>query len=167
MAFELFTDRARKIMALANQEAQRLNDEYIRTEHMLLGLLAEDSCTAVYILKELNVDIQNLRLDIKNLVRSASISTKQNKSTPSRAKFVIECALEEARGMNFNYVGTEHILLGLLREKEGVAAQVLIKAGLNLEIVRNKVLIRSKDRFGDPNNKPDSIFCNRSQYLTD
>ncbi len=139
--FERFTDRARKVMALANQEAQRFNHEYIGTEHILLGLVKEGSGVGATVLKNLDVDIKKLRLEIEKLVKSGPDMVTMGKlpQTP-RAKKVVEYAIEEARALNHNYVGTEHILLGLLRESEGIAAQVLMNLGLKLEEVRQEVL---------------------------
>ncbi|MCK5225888.1 MAG: ATP-dependent Clp protease ATP-binding subunit [Planctomycetes bacterium] len=139
--FERFTDRARKIMALANQEAQRFNHEYIGTEHILLGLVKEGSGVGATVLKNLDVDIKKLRLEVEKLVKSGPDMVTMGKlpQTP-RAKKVVEYAIEEARTLNHNYVGTEHILLGLLRESEGIAAQVLMNLGLKLEDVRQEVL---------------------------
>jgi ATP-dependent Clp protease ATP-binding subunit ClpC len=139
--FERFTDRARKVMALANQEAQRFNHEYIGTEHILLGLVKEGSGVGANVLKNLDVDIKKLRLEIEKHVKSGPDMVTMGKlpQTP-RAKKVIEYAIEEARSLNHNYVGTEHILLGLLRETEGIAAQVLVAIGLKLEDVRQEVL---------------------------
>jgi ATP-dependent Clp protease ATP-binding subunit ClpC len=139
--FERFTDRARKVMALANQEAQRFNHEYIGTEHILLGLVKEGSGVAANVLKNMDVDLKKLRLGIEKLVKSGPDMVTMGKlpQTP-RAKKVIEYAIEEARSLNHNYVGTEHILLGLLRETEGIAAQVMMNLGLKLEDVRQEVL---------------------------
>jgi ATP-dependent Clp protease ATP-binding subunit ClpC len=139
--FERFTDRARKVMALANQEAQRFNHEYIGTEHILLGLVKEGSGVGATVLKNLDVDIKKLRLEVEKLVKSGPDMVTMGKlpQTP-RAKKVIEYAIEEARSLNHNYVGTEHILLGLLRETEGIAAQVVMSLGLKLEDVRQEVL---------------------------
>jgi len=139
--FERFTDRARKVMALANQEAQRFNHEYIGTEHILLGLVKEGSGVGATVLKNLDVDLRKLRLEVEKLVKSGPDMVTMGKlpQTP-RAKKVIEYAIEEARSLNHNYVGTEHILLGLLRETEGIAAQVLMQLGLKLEDIRQEVL---------------------------
>ncbi|MCC6240170.1 MAG: ATP-dependent Clp protease ATP-binding subunit [Phycisphaerales bacterium] len=139
--FERFTDRARKVMALANQEAQRFNHEYIGTEHILLGLVKEGSGVGANVLKNLDVDLRKVRLEVEKLVKSGPDMVTMGKlpQTP-RAKKVIEYAIEEARNLNHNYVGTEHLLLGLLREHDGVAAQVLMNLGLKLEDVREEVL---------------------------
>jgi len=139
--FERFTDRARKVMALANQEAQRFNHEYIGTEHILLGLVKEGSGVGANVLKNLDVDLRKVRLEVEKLVKSGPdmVTMGRLPQTP-RAKKVIEYAIEEARNLNHNYVGTEHLLLGLLREQDGVAAQVLMNLGLKLEEVREEVL---------------------------
>src|SRR5881275_2386104 len=137
--YERFTDRARKVMQLANQEAQRFNHEYIGTEHILLGLVKEGSGVAANVLKNLDVDLRKIRLEVQKIVQtgpgSEMVTMGKLPQTP-RAKKVIEYSIEEARNLNHNYVGTEHLLLGLLREQEGVAAQVLMNLGLSAERVR-------------------------------
>ncbi len=139
--YERFTDRARKVMQLANQEAQRFNHEYIGTEHILLGLVKEGSGVAANVLKNLDIDLRKIRLEVEKIVQTGPDMVTMGKlpHTP-RAKKVIEYSIEEARNLNHNYVGTEHLLLGLLREQEGVAAQVLMNLGLKLEDVREEVL---------------------------
>ncbi len=139
--YERFTDRARKVMQLANQEAQRFNHEYIGTEHILLGLVKEGSGVAANVLKNLDIDLRKIRLEVEKIVQSGPDMVTMGKlpQTP-RAKKVIEYSIEEARNLGHNYVGTEHLLLGLLREQEGVAAQVLQNLGLKLEDVREEVL---------------------------
>jgi len=139
--YERFTDRARKVMQLANQEAQRFNHEYIGTEHILLGLVKEGSGVAANVLKNLDIDLRKIRLEVEKLVQSGPemVTIGKLPQTP-RAKKVVEYSMEEARNLNHNYVGTEHILLGLLREQEGVAAQVLMNLGMKLEDVREEVL---------------------------
>ncbi len=139
--FERFTERARKVMALANQEAQRFNHEYIGTEHVLLGLVKEGSGVGASVLKNLGVDLHKVRIGVEKLVKTGPDMVTMGKlpQTP-RAKKVIEYSIEEARNLNHNYVGTEHLLLGLLREPNGVAGQVLMDLGLKLEDVREEVL---------------------------
>ncbi len=141
--YERFTDRARKVMQLANQEAQRFNHEYIGTEHVLLGLVKEGSGVAANVLKNLDIDLRKIRLEVEKIVQHGpggeQVVMGRLPHTP-RAKKVIEYSIEEARNLNHNYVGTEHLLLGLLREQEGVAAQVLMNLGLKLEDVREEVL---------------------------
>ena len=139
--FERFTDRARKVMALANQEAQRFNHEYIGTEHILLGLVKEGSGVGANVLKNLGVDLHKVRVEVEKLVKAGPDMVTMGKlPTTPRAKKVTEYAIEEARNLNHNYIGTEHLLLGLLREHDGVAAQVLMNLGLKLEEVREEVL---------------------------
>ncbi len=139
--FERFTERARKVIALANQEAQRFNHEYIGTEHILLGLVKEGTGVGANVLKNLGVELHKVRMEVEKLVKAGPDMVTMGKlpQTP-RAKKVIEYSIEEARNLNHNYVGTEHILLGLLREHDGVAAQVLMNLGLKLEEVREEVL---------------------------
>jgi len=128
-------------MALANQEAQRFNHEYIGTEHILLGLVKEGSGVGANVLKNLGVDLHKVRIEVEKLVKAGPDMVTMGKlpQTP-RAKKVIEYSIDEARNLNHNYVGTEHLLLGLLREHEGVAAQVLMNLSLKLEEVRDEVL---------------------------
>jgi len=139
--FERFTDRARKVMALANQEAQRFNHEYIGTEHILLGLAEEGAGCAANVLKTLGLDLGKLRREVEKLVKTGPEPGTMGKlpQTP-RAKRVIEFAIEESRRLHHKYVGTEHLLLGLLRERDGVAAQVLMNLGVKLETVRDELL---------------------------
>jgi len=139
--YERFTDRARKVMQLANQEAQRCNHEYIGTEHVLLDLIREGSGVAANALKNLDVDLLRIRLEVEKLIPNGPDRVTMGKppQTPL-AKKVIEYSMEEARNLNHNYVGTEHILLGLIREQEGVASQVLRNFGLKLEILRQEIV---------------------------
>lgn len=137
--YERFTDRACKVMQLACQEAMRLNHEYLGTEHILLGLIKEDAGVAVYVLKNLDIDLHKLRMEVGKILQPGPETVIMGKlpQTP-RAKKVIECSIEEARSLNHNCVGTEHLLLGLLRHADNVAAQVLMNLGLKLEDVREE-----------------------------
>ncbi len=139
--FDRFTDRARKVMNLAKQEAQRLNHEYIGTEHILLGLIQEGSGVAASVLKNLGVDLKKIRNEIEKIVKGSPtmVSMSTLPFTP-RAKKVLELALEEASQLGHNYIGTEHLLLGLIKENEGIAARVLTNLGVKLEEVREEVL---------------------------
>lgn len=139
--YERFTDRARKVMQLANQEAQRFNHEYIGTDHILLGLVKEGSGVAANVLKNLDVDLRKIRLEVEKLVQSGPEMVTMGKlpQTP-RAKKVIELAIENARALNHSYVDTEHLLLGMLAEKDGIACQVLTAMGLDYDIVRNGIV---------------------------
>ena len=174
--FERLTDRARKVMALANQEAQRFNHEYIGTEHILLGLVKEGSGVGANVLKALEIDLRKVRLEVEKLVKSGPEMVTMGKlpQTP-RAKKVLEYAIEEARHLNHNYVGTEHLLLGLLREQDGVAAQVLMNLGVKLEEGREEVLnllgagIESEDMedIGEgPDESPSSSSPRRGKSKT-
>jgi ribosomal protein L37AE/L43A len=139
--YERFTDRARKVIQLANQEAKRINHEYIGTEHILLGLVKEGSGVAANVLKQLDIDLHKIHLEVEKIIPSGpDRETVRKLPMTPRAKKVIEYSREEARKLNHNYVGTEHILLGLIHEGEGVAAQVLMNLGLKLEDVREAVL---------------------------
>jgi ATP-dependent Clp protease ATP-binding subunit ClpA len=138
--YECFTDRARKVLKLANEEARRAHHEYIGTEHLLLGLVKEGTGVAAQTLMNLDVDLLKIRSEIEKVIQPGPnrIALGKRPQTP-RAKKVIQYSIEEARHLNHNYVGTEHLLLGLLREQEGLAAQVLLNLGLNLEDVRAEV----------------------------
>ncbi|MEE8106221.1 MAG: Clp protease N-terminal domain-containing protein [Planctomycetota bacterium] len=139
--FDRFTDRARKVMGFARQESLRLKHDYIGTEHMLLGLIQEGSGVASDVLKNLDVDLKTVRREVEKLVSYGTtvISMGQLPFTP-RGKKVLEFALEEASNFGHNYIGTEHLLLGLIREREGIAAQVLKVIRVRLEDVREEVL---------------------------
>src|SRR5262245_13073519 len=138
----LFTDSARMVMRLANQEAQRFNHEYIGTEHILLGLVREGSGVASKVLKTLNVNRRQVRLEVEKIVQSGpDVVTRSPLPQTAGAKKVIEYAVEEARNLGHDYIGTEHLLLGLLREQEGVAAQVLMNLGLKPEAAREELQI--------------------------
>ncbi|MGR3309803.1 MAG: ATP-dependent Clp protease ATP-binding subunit [Candidatus Brocadiales bacterium] len=139
--FDRFTDRARKVMTLAREEARKFNHEYIGTEHILLGLVKEGSGVAANVLQNLDIALKKIRIEIEKIVQTGPdlVSVGQLPFTP-RVKKVLEYAMDEARNFNHNYIGTEHILLGLLREQEGVAAQVLLNLGVKLEDVREEVI---------------------------
>ena len=139
--FERFTDRARKVMALANQEAQRLDHAHLGTEHVLLGLIKEGSGVGANVLKNFDIDLKKVRVEVEKLAQKKGDSSPSGKlpQTP-RTKQVIGYAIEEARSLSHNYVGTEHLLLGLIRETEGIASKVLQSLGLKLEEVRQALL---------------------------
>lgn len=141
--YERFTDRARKVIHFANLEAQRFNRPYIGTEHILLGLVKEGAGVTANVLKNLDIDLRKIDLEVEKLVPSVPnpVHMGELPHTP-RARNVIEYAIEEAVSLEApdHYVGTEHILLGLVRESEGVAAQVLMNLGLELDQVRAEVL---------------------------
>ncbi|HEX5011167.1 MAG TPA: ATP-dependent Clp protease ATP-binding subunit [Planctomycetota bacterium] len=139
--FDRFTDRARKVMNLAKSEAQRLNHEYIGTEHILLGLVQEGSGVAANVLRNMGIDLKRIRAEIEKLVKGSSTMVPMgNLPFTPRAKKVLELSLEEASQLGHNYIGTEHLLLGLIKESEGIAARVLTNLGVKLEDVREEVL---------------------------
>jgi ATP-dependent Clp protease ATP-binding subunit ClpC len=141
LRYEQFSDEGKKVMQLAEQEAHRFNHEYIGTEHILLGLIREDSCVAANVLKNLDVDRRKIRLEVEKLVQYGfDMIIMGNLPQTPRAKRVIEYSIEEARKLNHNHVGGEHILLGLLREQEGVGGVVLTNFGLTMENARKEVI---------------------------
>ncbi|MEO6711168.1 MAG: Clp protease N-terminal domain-containing protein, partial [Planctomycetota bacterium] len=139
--FDRFTDRAKKVMNLARQEAQRFNHEYLGTEHILLGLVQEGSGVAANVLKNMAIDLNKIRAEVEKIVKTGPtmVTMGQLPFTP-RAKKVLELSMEEASNLGHNYIGTEHLLLGLIKENEGIAAQVLLNLGVKLEDVREEVL---------------------------
>ncbi|MBC7334144.1 MAG: NDP-hexose 4-ketoreductase, partial [Actinobacteria bacterium] len=132
--FERFTERARKVVVRAQDEARFLKQNYIGTEHLLLGLIDEKEGIASRVLIELGVSLEEIRAAVKDAVTEGSSETYEHIPFTPRAKKVLELSLREALQMGHNYIGTEHILLGLLREGEGVAARVLNSFGITLEM---------------------------------
>jgi ATP-dependent Clp protease ATP-binding subunit ClpC len=138
--FDKFTGRARKVLSLAQEEAQRFQHNYIGTEHLLLGLVREGEGVAAKVLLKLGVQLQKVRDSVEFIIgRGDRIVLGEIGLTP-RAKKVIELAVDEARRMNHHYIGTEHLLLGLLREGEGIGAGVLESLGVRLEIARKETI---------------------------
>ena len=138
--FERFTDRARRVVVLAQEEARGLNHNYIGTEHILLGLIHEGEGVASKALESLGVSLQNVREQVQEIIGQGQQSPTGHIPFTPRAKKVLELSLREALQLGHNYIGTEHILLGLIREGEGVAAQVLVKLGADLARVRQQVI---------------------------
>ncbi|MCG2713615.1 MAG: ATP-dependent Clp protease ATP-binding subunit [Candidatus Omnitrophica bacterium] len=139
--FNRFTERARKVIILAKEEARRFNHDYIGTEHILLGLIREGEGVAAAVLQKLGVSLENIRLEVEKLVQPGP-TTQIIGDIPftPRAKKALELAAEEARSLGHNYIGTEHLLLGLIREGEGISSQVLLNLGMDLNSVRNEVM---------------------------
>ncbi len=139
--FNRFTERARKVIILAKEEARRFNHDYIGTEHILLGLVREGEGVAAAVLQKVGVSLESIRLEIEKLVQPGP-TTQIIGDIPftPRAKKALELSAEEARSLGHNYIGTEHLLLGLIREGEGIASQVLLNLGLDLNRVRNEVM---------------------------
>src|SRR5437870_4792982 len=138
--FERFTERARQVVVLAQEEARTLKHNYIGTEHILLGLLREEEGLAARVLEGLEITVEEVRAQVIRIVGSGEeVTTGQIPFTP-RAKKVLELALREALSLGHNYIGTEHILLGLVRENEGVAARILLDFDADSEKIRNEVI---------------------------
>jgi ATP-dependent Clp protease ATP-binding subunit ClpC len=137
-----FTERVRKVLAMAREEAARLHHEYVGTEHILLGLIREGEGVAATVLQNLSVELDDIQQKIEETVKKGKAGQTTGPDLPytSRAKKVLELAMSEARELNHSYVGTEHLLLGLLREEKGIAAQVLTDAGVNLDAARAETL---------------------------
>src|SRR4051812_28631339 len=138
--FDKFTERARKVLQLAQEEAQRFNHNYIGTEHLLLGLVREGDGVAAKVLANLGVKLGKVRSSVEFIIGRGDRSVTGDIGLTPRAKKVIELSIDEARRLNHHYVGTEHLLLGLVREGEGIAAAVLEKLGVSLDKVRSQVI---------------------------
>ncbi|MGZ6969462.1 MAG: Clp protease N-terminal domain-containing protein, partial [Acidimicrobiia bacterium] len=138
--FERFTDRARRVVVLAQEEARLLNHNYIGTEHILLGLIHEGEGVAAKALESLGISLEAVRAQVEEIIGHGGSAPSGHIPFTPRAKKVLELSLREALQLGHNYIGTEHILLGLIREGEGVAAQVLVKLGADLSRVRQQVI---------------------------
>ena len=154
--FERFTDRARRVVVLAQEEARTLNHNYIGTEHILLGLIQESEGVAAQALEALNINLANVREEVVKIIGQGQQSPTGHIPFTPRAKKVLELSLREALQFGHNYIGTEHILLGLIKEGEGVAAQVLKQLGAELQTVRQKVveLLSPPGATGSPEAAP-------------
>jgi ATP-dependent Clp protease ATP-binding subunit ClpA len=139
-SFDRFSERARRVLTLAQEEAQRFNHNYIGTEHLLLGLMREGEGVAARVLSNLGVELTNVRSAVEFIIGRGERQVMGDIGLTPRAKKVIDLAVDEARRLGHHYIGTEHLLLGLLREKGGVAAGVLEKLGLNVEMARSEVV---------------------------
>ena len=140
IVFERFTDRARRVVVLAQEEARLLNHNYIGTEHILLGLIHEGEGVAAKALESLGISLEAVRAQVEEIIGHGGPAPSGHIPFTPRAKKVLELSLREALQLGHNYIGTEHILLGLIREGEGVAAQVLVKLGADLSRVRQQVI---------------------------
>ena len=138
--FERFTDRARRVVVLAQEEARMLNHNYIGTEHILLGLIHEGEGVAAKALESLGISLEAVRQQVEEIIGQGQQAPSGHIPFTPRAKKVLELSLREALQLGHNYIGTEHILLGLIREGEGVAAQVLVQLGADLNRVRQQVV---------------------------
>jgi ATP-dependent Clp protease ATP-binding subunit ClpC len=138
--FERFTDRGRLVVILAQKEARMLNHNYIGTEHMLLGLIHEGEGVAAKSLESLGISLEGARSQVEEIVDQGQQAPPDNIPFTPRAKKMLELSLREAAQLGHDYIGTEHILLGLIREGEGIAAQVLVELGAELTRVRQEVI---------------------------
>src|SRR6266567_4668438 len=138
--FERFTDRARRIVVLAQEEARRLNHNYIGTEHILLGLIRESGGVAARALESLGLSLDAVRQQVGEIIGQGQHEPPGHIPFTKRAKKALELSMRESMQLGHNYIGTEHILLGLLREGDGVAAEVLVKLGADLNQVRQQVI---------------------------
>jgi GNAT superfamily N-acetyltransferase len=138
--FERYTDRARRVVALAQEEAKRLDHNYIGTEHLLLGLIRESDGVAAQALESLGISLEATRQQVEEIIGRGQQAPSGHIPFTPRAKWVLELALREALQLGHEYIGTEHILLGLIRESDGVAAQVLVHLGADLNRVRQQVI---------------------------
>jgi ATP-dependent Clp protease ATP-binding subunit ClpA len=138
--FERFTDRARRVVVLAQDEARLLNHDYIGTEHLLLGLIHEGKGVAAQVLEALGISLATVRQQVEDIIGTGQEPPSGHIPFTPRAKKVLELSLREALQLGHDYIGTEHILLGLLREGDGVAAQVLVSLGADLNVVRERVI---------------------------
>src|SRR5436190_7314228 len=166
--FDKFTERARRVLTLAQEEAQRFNHNYIGTEHLLLGLVREGDGVAARVLNNLGVQLPKVRSAVEFIIgRGESMIMGEIGLTP-RAKKVIELAVDEARRLNHHYIGTEHLLLGLVREGEGIAAGVLESLGVSLEKVRAQVIevLHSSSGYSTSSYQPADQFGERLSGLT-
>ena len=172
--FERFTEKARRVVVYAQEEARMLNQNYIGTEHLLLGLIREQDGIAAKALESLNISLEDVHAQVEDLIgRGTFVPTGHIPFTP-RAKKVLELSLREALQLGHNYIGTEHILLGLIREGEGVAAQVLLNLGADLEKVRSAVIQllsghygkQARGRRGAPRRRAAARRCSTSSAAT-
>src|SRR2546421_7700602 len=138
--WQRFTERARKVVFYAQEEAQKFGEGYVSTEHLLLGLVRESDSVAARVLEKLGVSLNRIRAEVEKQLPRGDARPSQDMTLTPRAKRVIDLAYDEARNLNNNYIGTEHLLLGLIREGEGLAGRVLAKLGVDLERTRREVM---------------------------
>lgn len=168
--FDKFTERARTVLTLAQEEAHRLHHNYIGTEHLLLGLVGEGGGLAAQVLTKMDVDLAVVRDKVEAIIGRG----KHGKQVPSgpigltpRAKKVLELAVDEARRLNHHYIGTEHLLLGLIREGEGIGAGVLEELGIGLQRVRREVMLALEKPFiGNRSRRPTVVIFTTIAIVT-
>jgi ATP-dependent Clp protease ATP-binding subunit ClpC len=146
--WQRFTERARRVVFFAQEEAGRLAENYVSTEHLLLGIVRDEGCVALAVLAHLGIPASRVRAEVERQVTQGKGRLGQDMQLTPRAKRVIDLAYEEARQLDNNHIGTEHILLGLIREGEGLAGRILTKLGVELERTRHEVLAQQKSDEG-------------------
>ena len=153
--WQRFTERTRRVIFFAQEEAARLGENYVGTEHLLLGLVRENDSVAARILEKLGVNLGRVRQEIERQVARGDGRLGQEMQLTPRAKRVIDLAYEEARQLNNNYIGTEHLLLGLVRESDGIAGRVLARLGVDLDRTRREVMsLQDNENVVDPKPNP-------------
>src|SRR3989337_1227191 len=166
--FERFTDRARRVVVLAQEEARMLNHNYIGTEHILLGLIHEGEGVAAKSLESLGISLEGVRSQVEEIIGQGQQAPSGHIPFTPRAKKVLELSLREALQLGHNYIGTEHILLGLIREGEGVAARVLLNLGADLSRVRNQVIQLLSGYYGTGRQAEGGVAAGRAgSFLLD
>src|SRR5947208_1361579 len=159
--FERFTDRARRVVVLAQEKARMLSHNYIGTEHILLGLIHEGEGVAAKALESLGISLEAVRSQVEEIIGQGQQAPSGHIPFTPRAKKVLELSLREALQLGHSYIGTEHMLLGIVREGEGVAAQVLERGGVTLDAVRAGVISRLKDTRHEMGPSPAAPICPR------
>jgi ATP-dependent Clp protease ATP-binding subunit ClpA len=162
--WQRFTERARKVVFYAQEEAQRFGEGYVSTEHLLLGLVreSESESVAARVLSELGVGLARVRDEVEKQLPRGDARSAQDMTLTPRAKRVIDLAYDEARNLNNNYIGTEHLLLGLVREGDGLAGRVLAKLGVNLDQTRREVIVLQDADGGPSKRESDGLTTNRA-----
>ena len=164
--WQRFTERARKVVFYAQEEAQRFGEGYVSTEHLLLGLVREQDSVAARVLDKLGVSLGRIKAEIEKQLPRGDVRNNQEMSLTPRAKRVIDLAYDEARNLNNNYIGTEHLLLGLIREGDGLAGRVLNKLGVDLERARREVMSLQDGDSGSPRPGPSQRGSSSSRETT-
>jgi ATP-dependent Clp protease ATP-binding subunit ClpC len=152
--FERFTDRARRVVVLAQEEARRLNHNYIGTEHLLLGMIREGEGVAARALSSMGISLDHARREVESVIGRGDHPQAGHIPFTPRSKKVLELSLRESQQLGHHYIGTEHLLLGMVREGEGVAAQVLVKLGAELDRVREQVIESLREGEGEATAEP-------------
>lgn len=152
--WQRFTERARKVVFYAQEEAQKFGEGYVSTEHLLLGLTRAPNSVAARVIEKLDVTLRRIRTEVEKQLPRGDARPSQDMTLTPRAKRVIDLAYDEARMLNNNYIGTEHLLLGMIREGDGLAAKILDTLGISLEMARREVMAMQNAERTDPSAGP-------------